>query len=58
MLPAGLFQIVFVIPIVNKHPAMIDFEDPVDETAQKVPVMTDEYDRAGEVPQGGQERFA
>jgi len=49
MLPAGLFQVVFVIAIVNKHPAMIDFEDAVDETAQEVTVMADEHDRSGKV---------
>jgi hypothetical protein len=58
MLPAGLFQVVFIIPVVNQHPAVIDFEDAVDQTAQEVTVMADQYDRAGEVLQGGQERFA
>jgi hypothetical protein len=49
MLPAGLFQEVFVTAIVNNHLTMINFEDTVDQSAQKVTVMADEYNRARKV---------
>ena len=49
MLPAGLFQVVFVMTVINTHLAMIDFEDAVDEAAQEVAVMADEHNRAGKV---------
>jgi hypothetical protein len=46
MLPSGLFQIVFVMTIVNTHLTVINFKDAVDETAQEVAVMADEHHRA------------
>ena len=49
MLPAGLFQVVFVIAIVNAHLTMINFEDAIDETTQEVAIMADEHNRAGKV---------
>ena len=58
MLSAGLFQVVFVIAVIDTHLAMIDLEDAIDERAQKVAVMADEDDRAGKVLQSGEQRFA
>ena len=58
MLPAGLLQIIFVITIVNMHLSMINFEYAIDETAQEVAVMADEYNRTGKVLQRGKQCFA
>ncbi|MBI4633746.1 MAG: hypothetical protein HY742_07635 [Deltaproteobacteria bacterium] len=57
MLSAGLFQVVFVIAVIDTHFATIDLENAIDETAQEVAVVADEDDRARKVLQNGQQRF-
>ena len=39
---AGPAQVVVVIALKDPHFTMIDLKDPVDEAAQKVPVMADQ----------------
>ena len=49
---AGLAQVVVIIAFIDPHLAVIDLKDPIDEAAQKVPVMTDQDDRSFKLLQG------
>ena len=54
----GPAKVVVVIAVVDPHPAVIDLKDPVDEAAEKVPVMADQDDRAVELLQGRKQDLA
>ena len=55
--PSGLFQVVFVMAVVDPHLAVINFKNAVNEAAQKVAVVADQDDGAGKVLQRGKQRF-